>query len=168
MCFFRIIGLLSHSSIYLYSVWLNSIQRNHLREPGLIKKFDQVRNTPLSNTAIFKWGNLYKEKVILNLGVCILLRVSDQVQGFPSNATTFQWLFTILFKLSATCFGHMTIVKSLNSFPAFFGTQRFITACTRALHLSLSWARPIQSKSPTYRLSKIHPNIIHSLMSWSS
>jgi hypothetical protein len=28
--------------------------------------------------------------IILNLGVCILLRVLDQVQGFPSNATLFQ------------------------------------------------------------------------------
>jgi chemotaxis receptor (MCP) glutamine deamidase CheD len=28
--------------------------------------------------------------VILNLCVCILLRVLDQVQGFPSNATLFQ------------------------------------------------------------------------------
>jgi hypothetical protein len=27
---------------------------------------------------------------ILNLVVCILLRVLDQVQGFPSNATLFQ------------------------------------------------------------------------------
>jgi hypothetical protein len=27
---------------------------------------------------------------ILNLGVCILLRVLDQVQGFPSNVTLFQ------------------------------------------------------------------------------
>jgi hypothetical protein len=26
----------------------------------------------------------------LNLGVCILLRVLDEVQGFPSNATLFQ------------------------------------------------------------------------------
>jgi hypothetical protein len=43
------------------------------------------------------------------LGVCILLRVFDQVQGFPSNATLFQYLFTILFKLSAICFGCTTI-----------------------------------------------------------
>jgi hypothetical protein len=28
--------------------------------------------------------------MILRLGVCILLRVLDQVQGFPSNATLFQ------------------------------------------------------------------------------
>jgi hypothetical protein len=30
-------------------------------------------------------------KDILNLGACILLRVLDQVQGFPSNATLFQF-----------------------------------------------------------------------------
>jgi hypothetical protein len=33
-------------------------------------------------------------------------------------------------------------------FPAFYGTRRFITAFTRALHLSLSWARPIQPTPP--------------------
>jgi hypothetical protein len=45
---------------------------------------------------------------MLNLGVCILLLVLDQVQGFPSNATLFQYLFTIFIKLSATCFGRTT------------------------------------------------------------
>ena len=33
-------------------------------------------------------------------------------------------------------------------FPAFYGTQRFITALTTARHLSLSWARSIQSMPP--------------------
>jgi hypothetical protein len=33
----------------------------------------------------------------LNLGVCILLHVLDHVQGFLSNATIFQWLFTTLY-----------------------------------------------------------------------
>jgi hypothetical protein len=32
-----------------------------------------------------------------------------EVQAFPSNATLLQKLFTISFKLSATCFGHTTI-----------------------------------------------------------
>jgi hypothetical protein len=36
----------------------------------------------------------------------------------------------------------------LDSFPAFHGTQRFSTEFTRALHLFLSLARPIQSISP--------------------
>jgi hypothetical protein len=36
----------------------------------------------------------------------------------------------------------------LKKFPAFHGTRRFITAFTKARHLSLSWARLIQSMSP--------------------
>jgi hypothetical protein len=35
----------------------------------------------------------------------------EQVQGFPSNAALFQKLFTILFKLIATCFSRTTIFK---------------------------------------------------------
>jgi hypothetical protein len=49
--------------------------------------------------------------ITLNSVVCILLPVLDQVQGFPSNATLCQWLFTIRFELSATCFGRTTIFK---------------------------------------------------------
>ena len=37
------------------------------------------------------------------------------------------------------------LVKKL---PAFYGTQRFITAFTSARHLSLSWASSIQSMPP--------------------
>ena len=44
-------------------------------------------------------------------------------------------------------------------FPAFYGTQRFITAFPWARHLSLSWARSIQSMPPTY-FFKIYFNII--------
>jgi hypothetical protein len=40
------------------------------------------------------------------------------------------------------------VVRPLNSFPAFYGTQKFITEFTRPHHLFLSWARPIQSTSP--------------------
>jgi hypothetical protein len=36
-------------------------------------------------------------------------------------------------------------VQLLKNFPAFYGTRRFITVFTRALHWSLSWARSIQS-----------------------
>jgi prolipoprotein diacylglyceryltransferase len=35
-----------------------------------------------------------------------------------------------------------------DSFLAFYGTRRFNAEFTRALHLFLSWARPIQSTSP--------------------
>jgi hypothetical protein len=46
----------------------------------------------------------------------------------------------------------------LDSFPAFYGTRRFNTEFTRALHLFLSLARPIQSMSP-------HPNSSISVLS---
>ena len=47
------------------------------------------------------------------------------------------------------------IPKLLKKFPAFYGTRRFITAFIRARHLSLSWARLIQSvpAHPTSRRS---------------
>jgi hypothetical protein len=43
------------------------------------------------------------------------------------------------------------VVRILDNFLSFFVTRRFNTKFTRALHLFLSWARPIQSTSP-------HPN----------
>jgi hypothetical protein len=48
--------------------------------------------------------------------------------------------------------------KLVRKFLAFCGTRRFITACTRARHLSLFWVRSIQSV-PTSNLSKIYFNI---------
>ena len=36
-------------------------------------------------------------------------------------------------------------LQLVKKFPAFHGTQRFITALTSVRHLSLSWASPIQS-----------------------
>ena len=44
-------------------------------------------------------------------------------------------------------------------YRAFYGTRRFVTEFTTAHHLSLSWARSIQSVPPSY-VSKIHFNII--------
>jgi len=49
----------------------------------------------------------------------------------------------------------LTRLQLVKKFPAFHGTRRFITALTSVRHLSLSWARPIQSIYP-------HPT------SWSS
>jgi hypothetical protein len=49
---------------------------------------------------------------------------------------TRSWSWALLEKLP--------IVQLLKNFPAFYGTRRFITVFTRALHWSLSWARSIQ------------------------
>ena len=42
----------------------------------------------------------------------------------------------------------LTGLQLVKKFPAFHGTRRFITALTSVRHLSLSWARPIQSIHP--------------------
>jgi hypothetical protein len=58
-------------------------------------------------------------------------------------------------------------VKPLDSFPAIYGTRKFITSFTRAHHLSLIWSRPIQSTWPhPISARKIHLNIIHTRTSW--
>jgi hypothetical protein len=54
-----------------------------------------------------------------------------------TQSLTHSWSWALLEKLP--------IVQLLENFPAFYGTRRFITAFTRALHRSLSWARSIQS-----------------------
>ena len=51
--------------------------------------------------------------------------------------------------------------KLVKKFSAFYGTRRFITAFTSARHMSLSWARSIQSMPPPpFHFLKIHLNII--------
>ena len=47
-----------------------------------------------------------------------------------------------------TPWSRVLIEKLVKTFPAFYGTRRFITAFTSARHMSLSWARSIQSIRP--------------------
>ena len=42
----------------------------------------------------------------------------------------------------------LTGLQLVKKFPAFYGPRRFITALTSVRHLSLAWARPIQSLYP--------------------
>ena len=53
----------------------------------------------------------------------------------------------------------LTGPQPVEKFPAFYGTRSFITAFTSARHLSLSWARSIQSMPPPYHFLKVHLNI---------
>ena len=53
----------------------------------------------------------------------------------------------------------LTSSQFVKKIPAFYGTWRFITMFTSACHVSLSWARSIQSMPPSHFL-KIHFNII--------
>ena len=77
-----------------------------------------------------------------------------QVHVLPKHPLTYlltPWCRILLEKLTG-----LQLVKKL---PAFHGTRKFITALTSVLHLSLSWANPIQSIHTSHFL-EIHPNII--------
>jgi hypothetical protein len=73
--------------------------------------------------------------------ICITWRNRSYYRHTQSLSLLIVWSWELLERPPA--------VQPLGSFPAFYGTQRFITAFTRALHLYLSWARPIQSTSPS-------------------
>ena len=53
-------------------------------------------------------------------------------------------------------FEKLTGLQLVKKFPAFHGTQRFITVLTSVRHLSLSWANPIQSTYPQKRNVMAH------------
>jgi hypothetical protein len=57
---------------------------------------------------------------------------------------THSWSWSLLEK--------QPIVQLLKNFLAFYGTRKFITVFTRALHWSISWARSFQS-IPSYLIS---------------
>jgi hypothetical protein len=71
---------------------------------------------------------------------------------YPIYLLTYPWSRVLPEKLKR---------PELKKFPAFYGTRRFITAFTRACHLSLSWARLIQSMLP-------HPTSRRSILILSS
>ena len=61
----------------------------------------------------------------------------------PCNLVTYlltPWSRVLLEKLNGSA--------ASQEIPHIFGTRRFITVLTRALHLSLSWANSIQSSQP--------------------
>jgi hypothetical protein len=67
----------------------------------------------------------------------------------------------------STVLEKLTGRQLVKKFPAFYATRRFITAFTRARHLSLSWTVSIQSMPPSH-FFKIHFNIILPTMPGSS
>ena len=77
----------------------------------------------------------------------LLYVIRDLVANNSINYLLTPWCRVLLEKLTG--------LQLVNKFPAFHGTQRFITALTNIRHLSLSWASPIQSiyPQPTSRRS---------------
>ena len=86
--------------------------------------------------------------------------------SWPPIAHTTSWRFswldtriTLLTARSRVLLEKLTGSQLVKRFPTFCGSRRFIIALTIARHLSLSWARSIQSMPPSHFL-KIHLNII--------
>jgi len=79
--------------------------------------------------------------------------VQKQIACCPPNTTH------SLTPCSTVLLEKLTGSQLVKKFPAFYGTRRFITAFTRAHHLSLSSARSIQSMPPPHIL-KIYINSI--------
>jgi hypothetical protein len=78
--------------------------------------------------------------------------------------TGWKWVisYTITHSRNWALLGKPSIVQLLRNFPAFYGTQMFITAFTRALHWSLSWARWILSiSSHPFSLRFVLPTTFH-------
>jgi hypothetical protein len=79
----------------------------------------------------------------------ITWRILFSINVFRIISLTHSWSWALLEKLP--------IVQPLKKFSAFYGTRRFITMSTRALHWSLSWARTIQS-------TPYHPIALRSIL----
>jgi hypothetical protein len=75
------------------------------------------------------WQLTYKRLIKLSLSQC----VCSDTKLFLSYLRSWALL------------ENLPIVQQLKNFPAFYGTWRFISVFTRALHWSLLWARSIQS-----------------------
>jgi hypothetical protein len=70
-----------------------------------------------------------------------------------THSLTHSWSWALLEKPS--------IVQPLKNFPAFYGTRRFITGFTKALHWSLPWVSSIHSIPP-------HPISLRSILIFST
>jgi hypothetical protein len=115
----------------------------------------------------WNWNNLWKMKVHIFMIHKNLICPQVFVACVWCVHLTFKFGTIIpLTELSPSW--ELPIVQLLNKFPAFYGTQKFITMFARDLHWFLFWARSFQS-IPSHPISlKIHFNIVHPPTSWSS
>ena len=78
---------------------------------------------------------------------CFILDASDIQQQHAMNVLSVTYSF-LLTPWCRVILEKLTGLQLVKKFPAFHGTQRFITALTNVRHLSLSWASPVQSIYP--------------------
>ena len=86
-------------------------------------------------------------------------RISQWMQTFSVLAYLHTPLSTVLLE-------KLTSSQIVKKFPTLYGTRRFITTFTDACHLSLSWARSIQSPPPICATCPTHL-ILLDLITWT-
>jgi hypothetical protein len=84
----------------------------------------------------FVW--MWETQSIMKLGFSIRIRNTLLVGSGCSIHTVFPEIPYLRTPWSRVLLEKLTRPKLLKKFPAFYGTRRFITAFTRARHLSLS------------------------------
>ena len=84
-------------------------------------------------------------------------QLDNSTYRFPVTEFPNQWKKSVIpctYLLTPCCrvlLQKLTSLQLVKKFPAFHETRRFITTLTSVCHLSLSWAKPVQSIYP-------HPN----------
>jgi hypothetical protein len=103
--------------------------------------------SPGTLTSLIKAFRFFLQSFMKKHHICFLQNIWDSLVILPLQATDLLRCRTLTL-WSWALLERPSLVQPLDSFPAFYGTRRFISAFTRALHLSLSWARPTQSTPP--------------------
>ena len=88
-------------------------------------------------------------------------RTLNRILNLLNPVYTLRKNYSILTPWSRVLLEKLAGYQIVSQFPAFYGTRRFITAFTSTCHLSLSWARSIQSIPP-------HPTSWRSILILSS
>ena len=106
---------------------------------------------------------------IAEIGLSCILLTIRHIERFemvfvPPNEPHTYLLIYLLTPGSRVLLGKLTGSQLVKKFPAFCGTRRFITECTSARHLSLSWARSIHSM-PSHFTSR-RSTLIKYLICW--
>ena len=115
-------------------------KRNGFRRTQTVMQLTKHGHAP---TVTISWGRYQRRRTVFWRTECI-----------PTYLPTYltPWSRVLPVKLTGP--------QILKKFPAFYATQKFVTALTTTRHLSQSWTRSIQSMPPPPHLSKIHFNII--------
>jgi hypothetical protein len=113
---------------------------------------------------------MFLQASVLDVGHCSSEMPCTSTHPHIKSNITFL-LTSLLTPWSRVFLKKLSGFQLVKEFPPFYGTRRFTTAFTRVCHLTLSWARSIQSISPTFHFLKFHFSITlpstHGYSKWS-